>query len=185
MTGPAGAASPTSTTVAPPDPPKRPTIRKQSVRPKDGWLTAVPIETPGQLIRLIDGTIKVGQANQYQIQQAGQTLAICTEEMLRKVYDVREDGGMRIPQEEKRAIEDCLGIGSMNSAAALLAAVKRLAVLKIGTVEVMPTTWQWEEIQHRAGKNGRTVEQEVKWIAERLEDELFHGGVARSYAGKV
>ena len=72
MTGPAGAASPTSTTAAPP----RPTIRKQSVRPKDGWLTAVPIETPGQLIRLIDGTIKVGQANQYQIQQAGQTLAI-------------------------------------------------------------------------------------------------------------
>lgn len=175
--------SPSSTTATVPSGAGKPQIRKL-VRPKEGWLTAVPV-TEGQVVSLIDGRLKVGQTGQFLVQQGGQTLEIVSEAELQKRFDVQEMGGLHLSGEERRAIEDRLGVGCCQSGKTLVQAVRRIAALQIGTVEIPVTPGQWEEIQHRAKKNGRTTEQEVQQIAQRLEDELFHGGVGRGALGRL
>lgn len=69
-----------------------------------------------------------------------------------------------------------LGLGTTMSAEALLKAVNRLGTIKIGDIRIPFTPGQLEELQHRAGKRGRTVEMEMRAVVARIEDELFYKG---------
>lgn len=160
-------------------------MQKQQVRPKDGWYLAVPVQTPGQMIRLASGHTHIAKAGDYLVQLDGQMIDLCPEKELRVRYDVREEGGLRLSGEAVRAIEDRVGIGAGQSASALLQAVTRLASLKVGEIEIRLTAGQWSELRYRAEKNGRDLAEEVRLVAQRIEDELFHGGVGRGIGGKV
>lgn len=160
-------------------------LQKQQVRPKDGWYLAVPVQTPGQMIRLASGHMHIAKAGDYLVQLDGQTIDLCAEADLRAKYDVREEGGLRLSGEAVRAIEDRVGIGAGQSSVTLLQAIERLAQLTVGAIEIPLTTGQWAELRYRAEKNGRTLTEELRLVVQRIEDELFHGGVGRGLGGKL
>lgn len=145
------------------------------MRKKGGWATAAPPAVLGQLVSRVDGQVIMPKAGDLVVSQGGFILDVVDEKTLEANYDIKVDGEMRIAPAVKRALEDRLGLGSCATGAALLAAVTRLAKIHVGEVEIPFTTGQLEELQHRAGKNGRTLKQEFQSVARRLESELFHG----------
>lgn len=54
--------------------------------------------------------------------------------------------------------------------------IERLASIKIGDIRIPFTPGQLSELQHRASKRGHTVEQEMRAVVARIEDELFYKG---------
>ena len=96
-----------------------------------------------------------------------------------------EDAALAIPGMIVRQLEDRLGPGACRTPESLLAAVRRLAQIGVGEVEIAFSPGQLEEIAHRARRNNRTVEQELQWIVRRLEDDLFHGGTPRGIVGRI
>jgi hypothetical protein len=85
-------------------------------------------------------------------------------------------GGLQLTAAECNLLEDITGLGSTQSAAALLKAVERLAAIKIGDIRIPFTPGQLHELQHRAQKRGRTVEAEMRAVVARIEDDLFYKG---------
>lgn len=55
-------------------------------------------------------------------------------------------------------------------------AIDRLASIAIGDIRLPFTPGQLAELQHRAAKRGRTVEQEMRAVVSRIEEELFYKG---------
>lgn len=182
----AAAVSPTGTSGVTPSQSAPPAVAlRRQVRSKDGWLLAVSPTEIGQIVRLPDGLLHQVRAEHLLVYSGAILVDVCTEATLRAKYDVRDEGGLSLSGEERRALEDRLGTGTTQDATRLVAAVARLAQLQIGSIEITLTPGQWSEIAHRAGKNGRTVDHELQQVVQRLEDELFHGGVPRSAAGRV
>jgi hypothetical protein len=87
-----------------------------------------------------------------------------------------QSGGLPLSPAECRQVEELTGLGSTRSALSLIAAIDRLAAIRIGDVRLPFTPGQLSELQHRAVKRGHTVEQEIRAAVARIEDELFHRG---------
>jgi hypothetical protein len=85
-------------------------------------------------------------------------------------------GGLSLSPAECRQLEDLTAQGSTRSAASLTAMIERLASIKIGDIRIPFTPGQLSELQHRASKRGHTVEQEMRAVVARIEDELFYKG---------
>lgn len=164
---------------------RRPTIIRQQVRPKHDWLTAVPVTEPGKMIRKPNQTLRLTRAGEYEIHLSGQVIDVCTERELQQFYDVKAENSLAVSGEVRRLIEDRLGVGSTADEISLLGAIERVAKLQIGTIEIVLSPGQWEEIHARAAKNGRAVDAELQQVVRRIEDELFHGGVGRGVGGRV
>ena len=96
-------------------------------------------------------------------------------ELARSAEPVKQPG-LHLSPIDCGQVEDTLGIGSTQSVAKLLAAIDRLASIKIGDIRIPFTPGQLAELQHRAQKRGRTVEAEMKAVVARIEDELFYKG---------
>lgn len=73
-------------------------------------------------------------------------------------------------------LEELLGVSMPLTVSTLLAAVDRLTAMRIGDIRVPFTPGQLAELQHRAGKRGRTLEAEMKAVVARIQDELFYQG---------
>jgi len=73
-------------------------------------------------------------------------------------------------------LEETLGIGATRSFEQLVKAVERLAAIKVGEIKLPFTPGQLTELKHRAEKRGRTIEQEMKAVVDRIRDELFYKG---------
>lgn len=58
----------------------------------------------------------------------------------------------------------------------LVRTIDRLASIRIGDIRIPFTPGQLAELQHRASKRGRTVEQEMRAVVARIEEELFYKG---------
>ena len=84
--------------------------------------------------------------------------------------------GLQLTPAECDRLEEITGFATTRSAPDLLAAVERLAAIKIGDIRLPFTPGQLHELQHRAQKRGRTVEQEMRAVVSRIEDELFYKG---------
>lgn len=85
--------------------------------------------------------------------------------------------GLSLTAIECAQLEDRVGFGATKTAATLLAAVDRLGSIRIGDVRLSFTPGQLRELQHRAEKRGHTIEEEVRAVVERIQDDLFwHGG---------
>jgi hypothetical protein len=84
--------------------------------------------------------------------------------------------GLTLTPVECDQIATALGLGSRPTAASILTAVERLAALHIGDIRIPFTPGQLAELQHRAGKRGRTVEAEMRAVVARVEEELFYKG---------
>lgn len=77
---------------------------------------------------------------------------------------------------ECHQLEETLGLGATRSPESFVAAVARLASMKIGDIRIPFTPGQLAELQHRAQKRGRSLEAEMKAVVARIEDEIFYKG---------
>jgi hypothetical protein len=84
--------------------------------------------------------------------------------------------GLHLTPAETDRIAEALGLGAQATAASILAAIDRLASVRIGDIRIPFTPGQLAELQHRAAKRGRTVEAEMRAVVARIEDELFYKG---------
>ena len=92
-------------------------------------------------------------------------------------YSVR-DRVVVIGPEARDALEDLLGGGSLQSDVDLVAKVRRLAVLEIGTLATTFTPGQWEELQRRCARLGVPVAEEAQRIVTKVSELFFdHVGV--------
>lgn len=91
-------------------------------------------------------------------------------------YEIVAEGTLTLSPSDREALELTTGIGTTRSAATLLAAVQRLARIRIGDVTIPFTPGQLEEIAYRAGKRGITVQRATQDVIDRIKDELFHRG---------
>ena len=84
--------------------------------------------------------------------------------------------GLHLSPGDCNEIEAVTGLGTTRSVQHLLAAVERLASIRIGDIRLPFTPGQLAELQHRAAKRGHSVEQEMRAVVARIEDELFYKG---------
>jgi hypothetical protein len=91
-------------------------------------------------------------------------------------FEIITEGALTIPRGAQELLEETLGVGSCRSPVELIAAVQRLASIRIGDVRIPFTPGQLEELQHRAKKRGQSIEQAVKAVVDRIRDELFWKG---------
>ena len=73
-------------------------------------------------------------------------------------------------------LEAFLGVSVPLTAATLLMHVERLTAVHLGDVRIPFTPGQLAELNHRAQKRGRTLDQEIRAVVARLQDELFYQG---------
>lgn len=70
-------------------------------------------------------------------------------------------------------IEEKLGGGQLKSAEDLLAKVTNLAVIKFGAHEFTITPGQYRELAFRASKTGRSIDQLIESIYQKMQETFF------------
>jgi hypothetical protein len=68
---------------------------------------------------------------------------------------------------------DLLGLGALRSPEAFVAAVERLHAVKIEGVEVSFSPGERDELQRRAERAGRTVEEEILAVVRGMHEQFF------------
>jgi hypothetical protein len=91
-------------------------------------------------------------------------------------YEIVAEGTLTLSRAERELIEATTGVGTTQTAMALLQAVQRLARISIGDVNIPFTPGQMEELKYRAEKRGQTVAQTLQAVVDRIRDEIFHRG---------
>lgn len=71
-------------------------------------------------------------------------------------------------------IELLLGGGQIQSPEALVARVRSHATVSFGEVDLALSPAEKEEIQHRAQKQGKAVQQVLEDLAAQLKESMFH-----------
>lgn len=137
--------------------------------------------TSPQQIETVDGRIIDARAGDYLISDIrGRTTVDCvTAAQLFSRYMPAEDGRVVLSTLDCARLERTVGIGNARSGPDLVSAVERLAAISIGSIRIDFTPGQLAELQARAVKRGRTVEDEIRAVIHRIEDELFWAGKAR------
>jgi hypothetical protein len=102
--------------------------------------------------------------------------AMLVEEARAAIAAPAPTAGLALTPAETDQIAVALGLGARPTAGSILAAIDRLAAVRIGDIRVPFTPGQLSELQQRAAKRGRTVEAELQAVVARIQDELFYKG---------
>jgi len=145
------------------------------VRRRASGLQAIVLDQP-ELIDLVSGERVQGYPGDIRIVRGSLTVDLVKPVRFPTDYEVVSPEQLALTPVVCRQLEDRLGLGSIASPDALIAAVDRLGSIRIGDVRIPFTPGQLHELQHRATKRGRTIEQEIKAVVDRIQDELFHKG---------
>lgn len=73
----------------------------------------------------------------------------------------------------REIIEEKLGGGQLKDTEDLLRKVSNLAAIRFGMHEFQITPGQWRELAHRATKTGKTIEQLIEAIYQRMQATFF------------
>lgn len=122
------------------------------------------------------GVPRLARAGDYLIMRGPTVLDVVSPKELDQHYEAIVEGGLTLPPSACQAIERTTGISTTHTVAALVGAIERLAQIHVGGVRVEFTPGQLEEIAHRAAKRGRTVQQELQAVVDRIKDEIFWKG---------
>ncbi|PYQ25627.1 MAG: hypothetical protein DMF56_26910 [Acidobacteria bacterium] len=87
--------------------------------------------------------------------------------------DPRRRGFVVADAQVLQELEGILGGGSLTSERDLVGKVRRLAAIHFGEHRFEITPGQFEELKFRATKTGRTVEQLVADLYQRMSQDLF------------
>jgi hypothetical protein len=146
-----------------------------SVRLRQSGLVAVRVTEP-RVLDLADGHDVPAKPGDWLITKGAQTLRVVPAMLFARDYEPIIPAQLTLTAADCGALEDRLGLGTTESVTKLLAAIDRLAAIKVGDVRIPFTPGQLAELQHRAAKRGRTVEAEMRAVVSRLEEELFYKG---------
>lgn len=147
---------------------------KQQVRARQPLLTAVQLTAPYRAT-LPTGAPAHGQPGDWLITRGGLVVDLVPASLFADRYETVVEGVQTLAPDTRTVLEQTLGIGATRSPAELVKAVERLAKIEIGGVRIDFTPGQLEEIAHRAKKRGRTVQQELQAVVDRLREDLFWG----------
>ena len=130
----------------------------------------------GEDIHTADGRLVHAQIGDYRIVRDTLTLDVVPPGQFTYAYEEIPQGALLLGVRDCNALDEVLGLGATQNADRLVAAVNRLASIKVGDIRIPFTPGQLAELQHRAQKRGRTLEAEMKAVVARIEDELFYKG---------
>lgn len=170
-TAPTKPTAPTAPTPAP-LPAAGPTVTKRTVRPKSAALTAT-LSATTQTVTLVDGRTLAAIAGDWLIARGRQLVDVVSEAQLSARYTIDEPNACVLPAATCAQLEQTTGIGSTRTPADLVKAVERLAKIEVGGIRIDFTPGQLDEIAHRAKKRGRTIQQELQAVVDRIREELF------------
>jgi len=114
-----------------------------------------------------------GRPGDWLITQGRLTVDLVGSTALTTRYEVLDPRDQTLPPEARDRLERTLGLGATRTPEDLITAVERLAAISIGSIHIEFTPGQLEEIKYRATKRGRTVEQELQAVVDRIKEELF------------
>lgn len=122
---------------------------------------------------LVDGRRVTVNPGDWLITRGKAIIDVVADKKLRDSYQVIDAGAVSIPMATCVILENTLGIGATHSPERLVAAVERLATIRIGEIRIDFTPGQLEEIATRARKRNQTVEQAMQAVVDRIREELF------------
>ena len=149
--------------------------RRVAVRRTDVGLVAEALARPEELATF-DGRIIHGSPGDVRVSRGEHTLDVLTAKQFAERYEVVVSGGLQLSPADCAQLEETAGLGSTQSASDLVKAVEKLCAIKVGDIRIPFTPGQVQELQYRAKKRGRTVEQEMQAVVDRIRDELFYKG---------
>jgi hypothetical protein len=161
---------PSSTSTSLPAAPVQ-VITRLAVRTRARPLIAT-LQRAQDKVTLPNGQLVLVYPGDYVISAGEQIIDVAGAKAFPERYEPIIDG-LALPRSLCTQIEDTTGIGSTQTAEALLAAITRLAALSIGEVKIAFTPGQLAELKHRASKRGYTIEQELARVVDRIKDEIF------------
>lgn len=147
-------------------------LSKRTVRAKLPLLTAVRLATDQKVV-LPDGRTIPAVAGDWLITRGRLTIDVVGQAQLAERYSLVDAGERLLTTAVCTRLEQTLGLGATTNIDNLIAAVERLAKISIGTIAIDFTPGQLEEITYRAIKRGRTVEQELQAVVDRIREEIF------------
>lgn len=127
-------------------------------------------------VETVNGTRVVAAPGDWLITQGKMILEVLPDKVFPGPFELVHEGALQIPPTDREAIDAVAGLGACRSSTDLVQAVRRLARIRIGEVEIAFTPGQLEELQQRATKRGRTVQAELEAVVARIRDELFWRG---------
>jgi hypothetical protein len=145
---------------------------KHLVRRKSAPLVAVPILTP-ESITLPDRREALASPGSYKILNGAVVVDVVPAARFAEEYEPVITGGLALTPQQCRELDVTLGLGATASPDTLGLAVGRLARIAIGDIRIAFTPGQLAELKFRADKRGRTVEEELRAVVDRIKDELF------------
>lgn len=148
------------------------TSEPKSVRQKQLGLTAVQAQVPTTVYYSTGAPWGVHPGD-WVVQRGTDLIGVLPDRTFREEYEFIVEG-LLVPRKVCTEIEQITGIGTTISPTELVKAVDRLARVAIGDVRIDFTPGQLEEIKHRAQKRGRTVQQELQSVIDRIKDEIFY-----------
>lgn len=117
---------------------------------------------------------EMGEFYAHEGQARNQTLAAVMVDRLERAKDLHPLGRYVIVTGKTReALETQLGGGHLLNAEDLLGKVTRIAKIQFGHHQILLTAGQMEELTHRAGKRGKSVEFLIEEIWKKLQAEFF------------
>lgn len=129
-----------------------------------------------QMITLPDETLKAARVGDWLVMQGSIVIAVITDAAFPGPYEIVLEGTLVLGPYDRDKLEELTGLGTTRSAADLVAAINRLARIRIGDVQVQFTPGQLEELKTRADKRNQTVLQAMQAVVDRIKDELFWKG---------
>jgi hypothetical protein len=135
-------------------------------------LTAVELRAD-QRVQLPDGRQATARAGEWLITRGSSVLEVVGPPELAARYEAVDPGDRTLPAAVCARIEQTTGVGSTRTPEDLARAIERLAHIEIGGIAIDFTPGQLDEIKYRASKRGRTVQQELQAVIDRIREDLF------------
>lgn len=145
---------------------------KRSVREKQPTLVAVVLPET-RIVELANGQRIQGYAGDWLITRGRLVVDVVGANKLKERYEIEDARALVVAGPDRDRLEATTGVGSTRTAADLIQAVERLASISIGTIHVEFTPGQLEEIAYRAKKRGRSIDQELRAVVDRIKEDLF------------
>lgn len=138
-------------------------------------LHAVPV-LDERRVTLVDGSIAYARVGDWIICRGQSPIGCLPDPVFRDRYEPVQEGILVIDGPNRAVLESQLGFGMTRDADTLTAAVRRLAYLKVGTVEISFSVTQWQEIARRAEKRRQSIAQWMQQTVDRLLQDLWTSG---------
>ena len=148
---------------------------KVQVRRKEVGLTADTLDR-AQELTTVDGRVVHASRGDIRIGRGEHVIDVLIPRHFAERFEVVVPSQLTLSPADCAQLEATAGLGSTQSAAALVKAVQRLCTIAVGEIRIPFTPGQVEELKHRAQKRGRTLDAEIRAVIARLQDELFYKG---------